>query len=84
VSCQKKSLLRRSRNDYSHFAYNSVQTVTDSLNSINSQTLGYDALDRLTSAGGGYGTYAWAWDAVSNVATHLLNNFIKESEVDYS
>jgi len=62
---------------YTYFANNSVNTITDSVNAANSQTLGYDALDRLTSAvsgTGGYGTYGWTWDAVGNVATQTINS----------
>lgn len=62
---------------YAYTATNSLYTITDSVNSVNSQTLGYDALDRLTSAtsaAGGYGTYGWTWDAVSNIQTQTINS----------
>jgi RHS repeat-associated protein len=61
---------------YGYFANNSVNTITDAVNSLNSQTLGYDALDRLTSAAsgtGGYGTWSWTWDPVNNVKTQVVN-----------
>jgi RHS repeat-associated protein len=61
---------------YGYFANNSVHTITDAVNTLNSQTLGYDALDRLTSASsgtGGYGTLSWTWDPVSNVKTQVVN-----------
>jgi YD repeat-containing protein len=41
--------------------------MTDAVNAANTQTLGYDALDRMTSAvsgTGGYGTWGWTWDKV--------------------
>lgn len=37
--------------------------ITDNLTSTRSQTLGYDALERLTSASGAYGSLAYAYDA---------------------
>lgn len=62
---------------YTYYGNNSLNTLTDNVYSTNSQTFGYDALDRLNSAvsaAGGYGTYAWTWDPVSNVATQTLNS----------
>jgi RHS repeat-associated protein len=61
---------------YTYFANNSVHAITDSVNTANSQTLGYDVLDRLTSAvsgAGGYGTWSWTWDPVGNVQTQVIN-----------
>ena len=61
---------------YTYFTNNSVHTITDTVNTANTQTLGNDALDRLTSATsgtGGYGTWSWTWDAVNNVATQVVN-----------
>jgi RHS repeat-associated protein len=61
---------------YGYFTNNSVHTITDSVSAANTQTLGYDTLDRLTSAvsgTGGYGTFGWTWDAVSNVKTQVVN-----------
>ena len=40
--------------------------IADALIPGRSQTLGYDALDRLTSAVGGYGSLTYAWDAGGN------------------
>jgi RHS repeat-associated protein len=62
---------------YAYYGNGSLNTITDSVRAANSQTLGYDALDRLTSASsgtGGYGTYAWTWDAVGNAATQVINS----------
>jgi RHS repeat-associated protein len=61
---------------YTYDAANNVKTITDAVNAVNSQTLSYDVLDRLTSATsgtGGYGTYGWTWDAVNNVKTQVIN-----------
>ena len=61
---------------YTYDAANNVKTITDAVNAANSQTLNYDVLDRLTSASsgsGGYGSYSWTWDAVSNVKTQVIN-----------
>ncbi len=59
---------------YAYYANNSVKTITDGVNAANTQALGYDTLDRLTSAvsgAGGYGTQSFTWDAVSNIKTQL-------------
>jgi len=61
---------------YGYNANDNVTGITDSVNSANTQTLGYDALNRLTSATsgtGGYGTWSWTWDAGSNVSTQKIN-----------
>lgn len=62
---------------YGYDYRNSLHTITDHLNSANSQTFTYDALDRLSSATsgtGGYGTYAWTWDAVNNLQSQTTNS----------
>ena len=41
---------------YTYDAANNVPSITDGVTATNSQTLGYDALNRLTSAAGGYGS----------------------------
>ena len=38
-----------------------ITNITDNINSANSQTLGYDALNRLTSATGAYGTQSYQY-----------------------
>ena len=46
-----------------------VKTITDAVRAANSQALGYDVLNRLTSAvsgTGGYGSYGWTYDKVGN------------------
>lgn len=61
---------------YAYLANDSVQKITDAVNASNTQTLGYDALDRLISASsgaGGYGTLGFAWDPVGNVTKQVVN-----------
>lgn len=47
-------------------ANNDITGITDTLNSANSQTFGYDALNRLTSAQGFYGTLGYNYDFDGN------------------
>jgi RHS repeat-associated protein len=61
---------------YGYFNNNSVQTITDSVHTANTQTLGYDSMDHLisaTSGSGGYGTLDYTWDGVSNLKTQTVN-----------
>lgn len=61
---------------YAYDARNSLTGITDTVNAANSQTMTYDNLDRLstaTSGTGGYGSYAWTWDKVNNVASQTIN-----------
>jgi RHS repeat-associated protein len=60
---------------YTYDAADNVKTITDSVNAANGQTLGYDALERLTSAAsgtGGYGSWSWTWDKAHNVSTQVI------------
>ena len=64
------------KHTYAYYNNDSLHTLTDAVAAANSQTLGFDALDRLTSATsgtGGYGSYAWTWDKVSNVVTQTVS-----------
>jgi RHS repeat-associated protein len=54
---------------YGYNAANDVLSITDAVTSVNSQTFGYDALDRLTSATGAYGTLAYTYDRNGNRLT---------------
>lgn len=54
---------------YGYNAANDVLSITDGVAPGNSQTFGYDALDRLTSATGGYGSLAYTYDANGNRLT---------------
>lgn len=56
---------------------NNVTSVTDAVTSANSQTFGYDIINRLTSAAsgtGGYGSYSWTYDKVGNRLTQTLGS----------
>jgi RHS repeat-associated protein len=62
---------------YGYYGNSSLNTITDSVNAANSQTFTYDGMDRLSSAAsasGGYGSYAWTWDAVNNVTSQTINS----------
>jgi RHS repeat-associated protein len=62
---------------YSLDGNNNVTGVTDAVNSANSQTLGYDVLNRLTSATsstGGYGSLSWTYDKVGNRLSQILGS----------
>jgi RHS repeat-associated protein len=54
---------------YGYNAANDVLSIADGVTSANSQHFGYDSLDRLTSANGGYGTLAYTYDANGNRLT---------------
>ena len=52
---------------YGYNANSDPTTITDNLNSTNTQTLGYDAMDRLNSASSGYyGPISWTYDLNGN------------------
>ena len=53
-----------------------ITGITDNLNSANSQSLGYDTLNRLTgaSSSGLYGTLSYGYDANGNRDTQTLNS----------
>jgi RHS repeat-associated protein len=60
--------------DYAYDAANNLKTITDNVNGANSQTLGYDVLNRINSAvsgTGGYGTLGWTYDANGNLVTRV-------------
>jgi RHS repeat-associated protein len=54
---------------YAYDAANNVRSIVDAVTSGNSQSLGYDALDRLTSATGGYGSLGYTYDSNGNRLT---------------
>lgn len=56
---------------------NNVTAIADAVNDANSQTLGYDVINRLTSAtsgAGGYGSLAWIVDKVGNRASQTAGS----------
>ncbi len=54
---------------YSYDAADDVLSVGDGLNAANNQSLGYDVLNRLTSASGAYGSFGYTYDANGNRLT---------------
>ena len=52
---------------YAYYPTNNVQTITDAVNSGNSQSFSYDNLQRLSSAAGGYGSFAYTYDKDGNL-----------------
>jgi len=54
---------------YSYDAANNVSKITDGVTAGNTQTLGYDVLDRLINATGSYGTLGYTYTAIGNRLT---------------
>ncbi|HEU5352161.1 MAG TPA: RHS repeat-associated core domain-containing protein [Terracidiphilus sp.] len=54
---------------YVYYPTNNVQTITDAVNSGNSQSFSYDNLQRLSSAAGGYGSFTYTYDKDGNRLT---------------
>jgi YD repeat-containing protein len=50
-------------------AAGNIETITDNLDSSRSQSFGYDALNRLTDAGGIYGSISYTYDRIGNRLT---------------
>jgi YD repeat-containing protein len=59
---------------YGFDAANNVHSITDGVSAANSQTLGYDVLNRLTSATGSYGTLGYSYDANGNRMKQTLGS----------
>jgi RHS repeat-associated protein len=59
---------------YGYDPDDNVHSITDGVNSGNSQTLGYDVLDRLNSATGSYGSLGYKYDAVGNRLTQTVGS----------
>jgi len=57
---------------YAYYPTNNVQTITDAVTSGNSQSFGYDNLQRLNQASGGYGTFGFTYDANGNRVSQTL------------
>lgn len=73
TSIQVGGILHR---DYVYDAVSNITGITNNLSSTESQTYSYDALNRLTSALGGYGNLIYTYDAVGNRLTESRNNTI--------
>jgi RHS repeat-associated protein len=59
---------------YGYDAANNVRTIADNITSANSQTLGYDVLNRLTSASstGTYGNLSYVYDKNGNLSSRAI------------
>ena len=57
---------------YAYYPTNNVKTITDGINSADSQSFVYDSLQRLTQATGSYGTYGYTYDKDGNRLTETL------------
>jgi RHS repeat-associated protein len=63
---------------YGYDVANNVHTITDNITSANSQTLGYDVVNRITSsaANSAYGAEAWSYDKNGNVTSTTLGGVV--------
>jgi YD repeat-containing protein len=57
---------------YAYDANDNVSSIADGVTPANSQTFGYDVLNRLTAATGAYGVFGWTYDKVGNRLTQAL------------
>ena len=51
---------------YAYYPTNNVQAITDAVTAGNSQSFGYDSLQRLNQASGGYGGFGFTYDGDGN------------------
>lgn len=70
TSIQVGGLLNRT---YGYDPVNNITSIVNSLNNTNSQSLSYDALNRLITANGGYGNLSYGYDAVGNRLSETRN-----------
>ncbi len=59
---------------YGYDYADNVKAVTDMVNGANTQAMNYDQLNRIKTASGGYGAYAWTYDNVGNRLTEQLGS----------
>lgn len=59
---------------YSYDQVSNVLSANDAITPSNSQTFGYDALNRLVSASGSYGQFGYRYDAVGNRLSQTLGS----------
>ncbi len=67
---QVGGILNRS---YGYDLVNNITSINNGLQTANSQTYSYDALNRLITAAGGYGNLGYSYDAVGNRLTETRN-----------
>jgi RHS repeat-associated protein len=53
-----------------------IQHITNTLDPTKNKTFGYDALDRLTSGTGSWGSLSWTYDGVGNRQTEGATSYI--------
>jgi RHS repeat-associated protein len=70
---RKISVGSRFDRDYTHDPVGNITDIVDLEVAGNSQTLSYDALDRLINANGGYGFVGYGHDAVGNRTSYSNN-----------
>jgi RHS repeat-associated protein len=72
---------------YAYDNADNVSSITDGLYASNSQTFGYDVINRLTSAAsgtGGYGTIAWMYDKGGNLTRQTVGGAVTNYTNDYA
>ena len=57
---------------YAYDANDNVSSIADGVTAGNSQAFGYDVLNRLITASGNYGAFAWTYDKNGNRLTQTL------------
>ena len=57
---------------YAYDAANNVLSIGDGVTAANNQSFGYDSLNRLTTATGGYGSFGYTYDSVGNRLSESL------------
>jgi hypothetical protein len=63
----RRGLARVAENlSYAYYPTNNVQAITDAVTAGNSQSFGYDSLQRLSTASGGYGGFGFTYDGDGN------------------
>lgn len=60
---------------YGYDGAGNVSSITDTVDAMMNRTLGYDALDRLTSASGPWGAGTIAYDGAGNITSQSLGSF---------
>ncbi|MBI3604739.1 MAG: hypothetical protein HY202_01780 [Nitrospirae bacterium] len=59
---------------YGYDGVGNVTGITDGVNSAKNRGMGYDPLDRLTSASGVWGSLSYGYDALGNRVSQILNS----------
>ena len=73
IGTVRRGLARVAENlSYAYYPTNNVQTITDAVTAGNSQSFGYDNLQRLSAASGGYGSFGFTYDGDGNQLSQTL------------